>query len=350
MPQSRHTSRLFSLPEGIESAGPDVIEPSTFTGLKALEVQHIERWIQHEPLVLGEELLIVASQLQGFDKTKDRPDLLAVDRQGKLCVVEIKRDESGSSQDLQALRYAAYVSTIDVDRVVALYREHRVKAHAEDLTDAAARSALDTFCEFGDLDDLDDDDRPRVLLVAGGFQIGVTATALWLTRTYGLDITCVVLTPYTVGDHVVLSSSVLIPLPEAAAFEVKLQEKKRRATQKKAGAGQTIDFVAAVAFVASVPEGRWTTYGEVALAAGAPKGAQAIGMWLSRETDAAPNVWRVLNAKGEVSEGWKGTSANVPATPHAARERLAQEGVVFAADGRADKTQRWVASDAADEQ
>ena len=65
---------------------PEALEASSFTKMGALEVQDLERWIRAEPGLLGEELLIIASQFAGFDKTKDRPDLLALDRAGKLVV------------------------------------------------------------------------------------------------------------------------------------------------------------------------------------------------------------------------------------------------------------------------
>ena len=86
-----------------------------------------------------------APKLSGFDKTRDRPDILALDAQGKLVVVEIKRDESGSGQDLQALRYAAYASTIQADQVVELFRTYRRAEHGETLDADEARSKLEAF-------------------------------------------------------------------------------------------------------------------------------------------------------------------------------------------------------------
>jgi len=95
--------------------------------------------LKKQPTVLGEDLIVVASQLASFDKTRDRPDLLALDAAGKLVVVEIKRDESGSGQDLQALRYAAYVATMQTDQIVELFRSYRQQQHAETLTNDEAR-------------------------------------------------------------------------------------------------------------------------------------------------------------------------------------------------------------------
>src|SRR5438552_19118554 len=120
MPASRDALRVFRLSGGVDGQ-PEAIEPASFSAVGALELQHIEEWLKREPTLLGEDLLDVASQLASFDKTRDRPDLLAVDGAGKLVVIEIKRDDSGSGQDLQALRYAAYVSTLQVDQLVELY-------------------------------------------------------------------------------------------------------------------------------------------------------------------------------------------------------------------------------------
>jgi hypothetical protein len=89
----------------------------------------------------------------------------------------------------------------------------------------------------------------------------VTNTALWLTRNFGLDITCVQLMPYEIGGEVVLTSSVLIPLPEAADYEVRVQEKRRRASARKRDSAP-VDFEAAKAFIGSIPAGSWASYGD----------------------------------------------------------------------------------------
>ncbi len=61
-----------------------------------------------------------------------------------------------------------------------------------------------------------------------------------------------------------------------------------------------------------------------------------------------PLVYRVLNRFGEVSEGWKAATPDLPATPDAVRQRLAAEGVRFDDQTlRADQSQRWTPEDAA---
>ena len=79
------------------------------------------------------------------------------------------------------------------------------------------------------------------------------------------------------------------------------------------------DFVAAVrAVVRSVPAGEVITYGEIALEAGYPKQARAVGRVLAMGDDDLP-WWRVVNAVGRL----------VPGNESEHRRRLAAEGVAF---------------------
>jgi alkylated DNA nucleotide flippase Atl1 len=341
VPTSGEALRVFRLIGGIDGR-PETVEPATFASVGALELKHIEEWLKKEPTLLGEDLLVIASQLTGFDRTRDRPDLLALDDSGKLVVVEIKRDESGSGQDLQALRYAAYASTLQADQVAELFRHYRRAEHGETLSPEEAQARLEDFAATDSLDALDEDEQPRIILVARDFRAGVTNTVLWLSRNFGLDISCVQLVPYSVDGALLLTSNVLIPLPEAADYEVRLQEKRRKATEVREG--KKLDLEAAKAFIARVPAGRWTTYGDVASAGGSPGGAQAIGTWLLRG-GGIPNVWRVLNRHGEVSSHWKGVNPGIPATAAEVIERLREEGVEFDENGRADPAQRWIGDD-----
>ena len=90
------------------SAGPQLfrIDPSSheseevqevdLTRLGLRERRDIQEWIAANPGILGEELLIVGKEFSGFDRTNERLDLLAVDVDGRLVVIELKRDDSGS--------------------------------------------------------------------------------------------------------------------------------------------------------------------------------------------------------------------------------------------------------------
>lgn len=90
-------------------------------------------------------------------------------------------------------------------------------------------------------------------------------------------------------------------------------------------------------FVRRVPRGRVVTYGQVAVALGAPRAARAAGYAMASlpaETDVP--WWRVINAQGGISLKGRGAEADLQ------RSLLEHEGVVFDAEGRVDlRVYRW---------
>src|SRR4051794_25467937 len=102
-----------------------------------------------------------------------------------------------------------------------------------------------------------------------------------------------------------------------------------------------IDFNRAAAFIAAVPEGRWTAYKDVAAAGGSERGAQAIGDWLRRHGDEVDHVYRVLRVDGFVPEAFRPAGPGVPPDAERVRELLRREGVVIDARGRASQRQRF---------
>jgi hypothetical protein len=58
-----------------------------------------------------------------------------------------------------------------------------------------------------------------------------------------------------------------------------------------------------------------------------------------------PHVYRVLNRRGEVSEGYSASDPKLPPDPASVRVRLEEEGVRFNDGGRADAGQRWTAAE-----
>lgn len=220
------------MPGGTLDGVPEEVDPGSFAALGVLEVQHIEQWLVNAPAVLGEELLVITNQFAGFDNTRERSDILALDRAGKLVVIELKRDTSGSRQDLQALRYAAYSATLSHDDLAELYAAHQGR-QGNALSAEDALAALEEHVEDRELAELSEDIRPRIILVAKSFQVEVTATCLWLREAWGIDIACVQLVPYQLDSQVLLASSVLIPLPEASAYTVRRERRHQQAQDEE---------------------------------------------------------------------------------------------------------------------
>ncbi|VEB50939.1 membrane protein [Salmonella enterica subsp. enterica] len=56
--------------------------------------------------------LVISEEFSDWEDSRRRIDLLAIDKQANLVVIELKRDEIGAHMELQALRYAAMISTM----------------------------------------------------------------------------------------------------------------------------------------------------------------------------------------------------------------------------------------------
>jgi alkylated DNA nucleotide flippase Atl1 len=87
---------------------------------------------------------------------------------------------------------------------------------------------------------------------------------------------------------------------------------------------------------AQVRPGEWTTYGDIAAAAGRPCGARMVGRAAATSGD-FPNAHRVLRADGTIS---RGAGDRGRAGEERARGLLEAEEVRFSPDGKADPTAR----------
>jgi hypothetical protein len=194
------------------------VGPLSFSELKMKERQDLEKWIESNPDILGVKLLIVTSEYDKFDHSEKRLDLLALDEEGTLTVIELKRDAAGTLADLQAIRYAAFCSTMTLEKIIELRSEYTKKDK---------ETAEREIREFvGDSDLLKQ--KPRIILAAGGFDDQeLTSCVLWL-RQFGVDISCVEITPYRTDDtsKLILVPRVIIPLPETEQFMIGAERKE----------------------------------------------------------------------------------------------------------------------------
>ena len=95
----------------------------SFRELGFRERAHLQEWIANEPLVLGEELLIIQKECAGFSDISERLDLLALDKQGSLVIIENKLDDTGRDVTWQALKYASYCSRLTRDDIRDIYQD-----------------------------------------------------------------------------------------------------------------------------------------------------------------------------------------------------------------------------------
>ena len=209
----------------------DKIENSSFTELNIWERQHIQEWIRNEPEILGEELLIVSIEFDRFKESNDRLDLLAIDRQGNLVIIELKRDPHAGYADLQSIRYAAMVSSMTLDTLLPYYVYYQKKyLNKEDVDQEQSLAEIKEFVTDNDFEELSN--TPRIILCSEDFSQEITTTVIWLNQN-GLDISCVKIQPYLVNNQIAIVPKKIIPLEEAEQYLIEIRRKEEQEKSKK---------------------------------------------------------------------------------------------------------------------
>ena len=153
------------------------VDPNTKAPNKILETdfadlgfkeRDIQDWVVAKPDILGDDLLIVAEEFSDFDRTNERLDLLAVDPDGKLVIIELKRDHSGADVHWQAIKYASYLRQTTQEQII------RMLAAQMSLSEIEAEDKLSDHLESGALENLNHDqtDHPRQPSIRRGGDLG----------------------------------------------------------------------------------------------------------------------------------------------------------------------------------
>ena len=197
------------------------IERCTFKSLNLKERNDLQEWIANEPSTLGEDLLIIQKEFDGWDKTSERLDLLALDKKGNLVIIENKLDDSGKDVTWQALKYASYCSSLSTEDIIRIYQEYLGPSH----------NAMENISEFLDGKEIADielnkGNSQRIFLVAANFKQEVTSTALYL-RNFGIRLKCFTVAIYKFGDQLLLEFDQIIPTKEAEEYQIKIADKTK---------------------------------------------------------------------------------------------------------------------------
>ena len=215
---------IFSIAGSLDKA--EKVLPETFVGLNIWEKRDVQEWVRGYPEMLGENLLILTVEFDQFVNSSNRLDVLAMDHSGNLVVVELKRDSVSAYSDLQAIRYAAMVSSMTIEKLLPYYIAYRKKTYNESISEGEAEQQIRDFVEDDSFKELST--KPRIILCSEGFSQEITTTVLWL-RASTIDISCVRITPYRVGAQIIIVPAIIIPLPEAKRYltEIKIKEEER---------------------------------------------------------------------------------------------------------------------------
>lgn len=208
------------------------IATASFESLGYKEREDLQRLLRERIEVIVPDGFVVAEEFADWDESKRRIDLLVLDRNANLVIVELKRTEDGGHSELQAIRYAAMISTITFDQVVDAHRFYLARLGISE--DPQTR-----ILEFLEWDQADDDrfgQDVRIVLASAEFSKELTTSVLWL-NDQGLDIRCVRMKPYVSDGKAILDVQQVLPLPETQEYQVRVREKV--SSEKSARRGQT---------------------------------------------------------------------------------------------------------------
>jgi hypothetical protein len=164
------------------------------------EREDLERWIQSNPSILGDDIALIGEQVQ----TSAGPmDFLGVDSSGNIVIVELKRDRLPREALVQAIDYASDVADWDLDR----FREI-----CQSYTNQTFEDYFQQRFEGIQIEDLAINQAQRLLLVGFAVEESLSRMIEWLSDKYSVGVNAVVLnyvkTPR--GDEI-LSRMVIIP-------------------------------------------------------------------------------------------------------------------------------------------
>ena len=224
------------------------LERKTFKSLGFKEGK-IERLIKDNIGIFSKEeesLLVVGQQV--INESKGRSDLVAIDGEGSLVLIEIKRDkkdiESRSEPfEIQAIRYAANLANIKTPEELASlifskYIEKNPTEFKEELINDVSFNELalikiNNYLKSNSAQ-ANFNSKQRVILIASEFDLQTLSAVAWLNKNK-VNISCYSIEPYKNGKDILIKLNKLLPLQTYEEFyvnvlnnrEVKQSEKSK---------------------------------------------------------------------------------------------------------------------------
>lgn len=214
------------------------IEPITFSDLDFYEYDIEEILRNSIDMICDEEesMLIVGKQVRN---AKNCPsDLTAVDNNGNIVLIELKRDRKDITSrreafEFQAIRYAASLATINntdalVREIYAKYIEnHANEFELGELTsfELGVRN-LNDFLQENDAEK-NFNEKQRIILVASDFDEQTLSAVAWLNSN-NVDISCYRLIPYKLSEEVYFQTEKILPVTKNDDYYLNLLDRTNK--------------------------------------------------------------------------------------------------------------------------
>lgn len=226
----------------ISEKNGELISPTTFSKLNMTENDLEETLRNNIELICGEEesMLVVGKQVR--NEQRGISDLTAVDHNGSIVLVEIKRDRQDivgrrESFEFQAIRYAASYATIEsveemVEKIYAPYIQKYTHDHqGTDLTPfELGYRKLNEFLEANE-SEKSFNTKQRIILVASDFDEQTLSAVAWLNSN-NVDISCYKLIPYEINGDVFINVEKILPINDVNEYYVNFSDPIKKTPSK----------------------------------------------------------------------------------------------------------------------
>jgi len=221
----------------------EAIEPITFSDLDMTENDIEEILRTNIDIICDEEesMLIVGRQVR--NEARGRSDLTAVDNNGNIVVIEIKRDKNDirnrrEAFEFQAIRYAASYATIETpDELVKKIYAPYIEKYEEEFNPVGLTShelGLRKLRDFLRANEVEKtfNLQQSIILVASDYDEQTLSAVAWLNKN-NVNISCYKLIPYRYQENVFLSTEKLLPITDYSDYYVNLLDKSVSSITRK---------------------------------------------------------------------------------------------------------------------
>lgn len=184
-------------------SGPRPVAPA------ALDLeQRLEDMIFQDPSLIGAELLVIGRQvLTDFGGSID---VLAVDQEGRLHVLELKRDKTPRDVVAQALDYGSWVQALSLDDVRGIFAEKKEGSFDDEFAERFGNPVPDVF-----------NSEQQLTVVASALDAASGRIVTYLAEQYSVPINAVFFRYFKDDEREYLARTWLLPPEEAAAQQTK---------------------------------------------------------------------------------------------------------------------------------
>lgn len=190
------------------------------------------------------DTFVLAEEYSDWEDSRRSIDLLCLDKKANLLVIELKRTEDGGHMELQAIRYAAMISSMRFSDAVRAHASF-LKSNGDD--PEKAELAILEFLDWEKLEGNEFAQEVGIVLISNNFSKEITTSVMWLNDNYQLDIRCLRLQSYRIQDKLLLDIEQIVPLPEATPYQIQIRRKAVEEREARSGSSDWSRYVLSVA-------------------------------------------------------------------------------------------------------